>query len=374
MKEYDRAKIEKEIEKQLNEFKKNKKPTILLMGQTGAGKTSAALEYIFNDPRAKVGVGSKPCTQGITLFPGENINVYDSEGYEINKEEHYRNLIIDGFLKDPSKQGEDGIQAVWYFISGAGKRILPFDKSLIKEVQSMKYKLALIISKIDELSEEQLTDLKKAAQDVNVPIFQISTDEEIKDNEQLTDWNKIAKWTYDILPEIFRDRYIISLNKELAIKRKMVNEMIKNAALLAGGVGGAPMPWADGPVLLGIQGLMIYKILAAYNMNVSMGTMTTMLGTLGVSQAGRWICGQLLKLCPALGNVANAAVAATITFAIGKGIADLCEMQTAQMLAGKPVTIDLESILSSTKFIDDIMEQVDIHKDNIFDFLKNWVK
>ncbi len=373
MQEYKREDIEREIEKRINEFNAGKKPTILLMGQTGAGKTSAALEYIFNDPKAKVGSGAKPCTQGIEPFPGENINVYDSEGYELDRQEHYRKLIIDGFLKDPSKQGSDGIQAVWYFISGAGKRITDYDKSLITDVRKMGYYVALVISKIDEMSEDDLRDLKVAARQgmgSDVPIFQISTHPEIVSNEELTDWNKLAKWTHDILPEVFRDKYTLALKNGLEAKKEMVSKWIWAATLSAGGVGATPIPFSDGPVLIGLQGVLIFKILRAYNIPVAEGTITSMLAALGVSNAGRWLCGQLLKLLPVLGPAANATVAATITFSIGKTIDSLCQKQAEQMLKGEPVTIDVGKILSSTTFIDTVIKNMDVYKDEVINNIK----
>lgn len=363
MREYEKEDIEREIEKRINEFNAGKKPTILLMGQTGAGKTSAALEYIFNDPKAKVGSGAKPCTEGIKLFPGENINVYDSEGYELGRQEHYRKLIIDGFLKDPSKQGADGIQAVWYFISGAGKRITDYDKSLINEVVTMGYHVALVISKIDEMSEDDLRDLKAAAmQGLDVPIFQISKHPEIASNEELTDWNKLAKWTHDILPEVFKDRYVLSLKNSLKAKKEMINKWILAAAAAAAVVATTPIPMADAPILIGIQATLIYKILSAYNISVANGTITALLSSVSIANAGRWLCGSLLKIVPILGSAVNATVASSFTFAIGKGIDALCQKQAEQMLAGKEVIIDIDKILSSGDFLQTIKENMEAYK------------
>jgi len=363
MREYEKEDIEREIEKQINEFKQSKKPTILLMGQTGAGKTSAALEYIFDDPRAKIGSGAEPCTEGITLFPGENINVYDSEGYEIGRQEHYRNLIMDGFLKDSSKQGADGIQAVWYFISGAGKRITDYDKNLIQEVQSMGYKVALIISKIDEMSEDELKDLKsEAKKGLTSPVFQISTHPDIRDNEELTDWNGLAKWTADILPEVFKDRYVLSLKNSLKAKKEMINKWILAAAAAAAAVAATPIPMADAPILIGIQATLIYKILSAYNISVANGTITALLSSVSIANAGRWLCGSLLKLVPFFGSAVNATVASSFTFAIGKGIDALCQKQAEQMLAGKEVIIDIDKILSSGDFLQTIKENMEAYK------------
>lgn len=375
MQEYSQEKINEAVEEQVNEFERNnKKPSILLMGQTGTGKTTATLEYIFEDEKinAEIGNGAKPCTQGINFYEGENINIYDSEGYEIGKQEHYRDLIIDGFLKDLSKQGEDGIQVIWYFVSGAGKKITDYDISLIKEIQEMnEYKIALIISKIDEMSEEQLMELKRVAGiELNVPIFQISTDPSLRNNPQITDWERLPEWTWGVLGEVFQSRFVWALKGGLEIKQAQINKWILAAAASAAGVGAAPIPFADAPLLAGLQGLLIFKILRAYNVKVSTGTVTSLISSVGVSQAGRWLCGQLLKFIPVLGSIANATVAAAVTYALGKAVDILCQRQAKQMLSGEPVTIDVDAILGSKEFVEIVKTQFGAAQDHILDLIK----
>ncbi len=370
MQEYSQEEINNAAEAEVKRFlEENKKPSILLLGQTGTGKTTATLQYIFDSEKisAKVGDGAKPETIGIKFYEGEDVNIYDSEGYEIGKQEHYRELIIDGFLK---KQGLDSIQAVWYFISGAGKKITDYDISLIKEIQSMSYKVALIISKIDEMTLEQLTELKKVASiELDVPIFQISTAEPIRNNPEITDWDKLPKWTLSVLKPVFQSRFIFALKGSLEIKKQQINKWILASSAAAAGVGAAPIPFADGPILATGQAFLIYKILRAYNVRVSTGTVTGLISSVGVSQVGRWLCGQLLKFIPVLGSVANASVAAALTYALGKAVDALCQKQAKQLLAGEPVTIDVDKILGSSEFKDMVLSQFSDVKDHIMDII-----
>lgn len=202
---------------------KDKVKTVLLCGQTGAGKTAAGAEFI-PALKPKIGYGSEPCTKGINYFKGKTVNIYDSEGYEIGKQAHYRKLVINGFIKGRQPQGK--INGVWYIISGAGKRATDYDFELIKEISSAGYKVAVLISKIDEMSSAQLSDLKREVSKRNLPCFVLSNNTEIKGNKDITDWQKLLEWT-NALPEVVRrkstytddenERYI--LEADLAEKK-----------------------------------------------------------------------------------------------------------------------------------------------------------
>lgn len=168
--------------------------TVLICGQTGSGKTTIATEFVVPNAKVKIGNGAEPCTRGIQYFPGSNISIFDSEGYEIGRQKqiHYRKLIFDGFLKRPDKAHK--IQGVWYVISGAGKRCTEYDFDLIKEIRNLKYPVAVLLTKIDEMTSEQI-DAMKSSIPSKLPIFCLSSHALIKQNTDFTDWTKLEKWT-----------------------------------------------------------------------------------------------------------------------------------------------------------------------------------
>ncbi len=183
--------------------------TVLICGQTGSGKTTIAKEFISPNVKAKIGNSAKPCTRGINYFPGSKISVFDSEGYEIGtqKQIHYRKLIFDGFLKRPDKARK--IQGVWYVISGASKRFTKYDSNLIKEIRNLKYPVAVLLTKIDEMTPEQIDTMKSSIRP-KVPVFCLSSNALIKQNTSFTDWNKLEKWTLELPLYIRRKKTKVS--------------------------------------------------------------------------------------------------------------------------------------------------------------------
>jgi predicted GTPase len=83
------------------------KPNILITGATGAGKSSL-VNKLFGAGTAEVEEGHA-ITEGIHPYFSQdmNVNLYDSEGYEVDSDENYRyrdNVI--GFI-DERIAGED---------------------------------------------------------------------------------------------------------------------------------------------------------------------------------------------------------------------------------------------------------------------------
>lgn len=367
--EYSQERLEEELRKFQETFKK---PNILICGQTGAGKSSI-VNFIFKDKVADVSNG-EPCTIDITLYKGENVNIYDSEGYEMGKEEHYKEMLFDNFLCKEEHKGIDGdgsVHVVWYVINGAGKRITGYDALLLKRILDEKYKVCVIISQIDHLTESQLQGMINQAKTitsgfVNVPIFRTSTDKAAieyrdKNDQKLTDWDELVEWSIAQMPDMCKDRFASALKTGLKEKRERAFKRIAAAATAAAGVGATPIPFSDAFLLIPIQTALIVSVLQIYGLQVggNAGALGSLLTTLGIQNLGKAAAANLIKLIPVagplVGGAVNATIAAGFTTAIGKATDIFAYTQCEKAIDGKMPIVDISELLNSD-FMDIVMQ------------------
>ena len=130
-----------DYDKVLNKIRKNvKKPSVLVTGGTGVGKSSL-INRLFGMDVAKTGNG-KPMTDRITRYEPENYDVvlYDTLGYEVGEDKQqqfYKDVI--GFVKKANGQGDikKHVHLAWYCISAANKRVTPTDLDAIAALEGL---------------------------------------------------------------------------------------------------------------------------------------------------------------------------------------------------------------------------------------------
>lgn len=350
---------EKEIEKELFRIQnENKKANILICGQTGTGKSSA-INYVFDDNIADVSAG-KPCTRDTKLYSSEQINIFDSEGYEVGGEsqQHYSKILFDDFLSKRTGNNDDSIHLVWYAISGAGKRITDLDKELVEKIQKSGFRVCVILTKIDELDEEQFQAMTKTLKSTfnNIKYFTLSTkDKEIPELKAYTQWDELIAWSCEQIPDIRKTRFISALKDAIKEKHDQAQKIISLATAGAVATATSPIPWSDAPILTTVQAGMVASIALLYGIKIESSAITGFLSTAAVSNLGKSLAGNLIKLIPGAGSVIgaviNGGVAGSITFGIGAALNELLYKNALQKAEGKSPVFDLITILNGADFL-----------------------
>jgi uncharacterized protein (DUF697 family)/GTP-binding protein EngB required for normal cell division len=363
MKEYSPESVDREVAKTLQA---QKAPNILICGQTGVGK-SAAVNYIFNESVAMTGDKAEPCSEGITLFRNSTVNIYDSEGYEIDYEnqKRYEKLIFDDFLAQHRGNLEAGaVHLVWYAVSGGAVRFTDLDVKLVKRIKAEGFPVCVLLTKIDEMNEEQLNDMMRSlTRDMpGVDVFRLSIyarkDEGLA---KFCDWDKLTDWSYSRLPGVFKERFVQALRGRLDLKHKQATAVVATATTAAAAVGASPIPFSDAALLVPVQTGMIMGIAGIYGIHVGKAAISSIASSVGISALGKSVAGGLIKLIPGFGTIAgaiiNASVAGTITGALGGAFSELCYKQCKDSLDGNPPAIDIEQILTAPSFIAEVIKR-----------------
>jgi len=150
----------------------------VIVGQTGVGKSSL-INYLYGTNVAKTGVG-KPVTQN-GFHPinfelnGLPVCLFDSWGLEVGSYTQWMNDLEQEFKqRGVDEPADKWFHSVFYCIQAGGARIQDCDIEIINKFISEKYKVSVILTKCDQVSEEVEEALKKELQNRIVGLSIIS--------------------------------------------------------------------------------------------------------------------------------------------------------------------------------------------------------
>ncbi len=360
-------KFKAEMEDFLSKYDENEKPRILIAGATGCGK-STVCNLVFNREITKCGSG-KPITRGVKKLSIPNIPViiYDSEGYETgacfsecsdgaeDNCQKYSDIIMNAVR-------DEQIDLIWYCISASVGRVTDVDTSLIKQFRALKKPVAVVLTQIDVVPDEDCEELKKIiAQEVDGPdpdpdrkiaIFESTTDPEIKVPQGIPE---LHTWSFNNLMESRRDAFVISCCRGFDEKDKLAKKWIAAAVAAAVGASFNPLPFSDTLLITPVQVALNAKLLHLWNMMdfeklLEAGIVQTLMPVLGRSLAGN-----LIKFIPGagtvIGGVINASVASMLTYAAGMALNKSCRLIAEKQLSGSLTAAAVKEFLSSETII-----------------------
>lgn len=308
---------------------KAEKPTVLLVGRTGVGKSSI-VNAIFGENSAKVGAG-RPVTQHYNFYAGEFINIYDTRGWELGaeQEEKFRQ-DTEKFLTEQlnDEQKESTVDIIWYVLDAPGARFTDFDAELALTAFSGMHVL-FILSKCDVAHPEQTEALKQAIENSDIPnsigIVEIAANPQALRGRPAGEQfglQEIVNQTIKALPDAKKVVFAAAQGIDLNQKDSASKTVIRNYTFAAFGVGFTPVPFSDAAILFPLQLGLVVQLALIYEIEVDIAkSASSFMAEQVVISLGRGAAGRLLKFVPGagmiLGGTITGTVAATFTAAIG---------------------------------------------------------
>lgn len=310
-----------------------RKPTILVCGYTGIGKTSLIRAVCGNDivPEEKIGHG-KPMTQAFESYSNGFINLWDSKGFEPGDREKDFIAAAAKFVRQvqESQDAANHIHLVWYCIQGPGARVTAADLKLSCEIFSRKNEI-FVITKNDITKERQRDAITAELTANGIPGRQIVA----CDEGNAASLKKLIDLSLEMLPSAYHDAFINGQLVDLDKKADKAHLVIHGAATSAATAAGLnPLPISDAVVITPIQIGMIASLAAIYRLpaaGVKALVAPVLAEAIGVATAG-----SLAKLFPGIGQVIQSGVAFAVTEALGFCVMKYLHACCEASIAGVP--------------------------------------
>ncbi|GAB4134750.1 MAG: GTPase domain-containing protein [Planctomycetaceae bacterium] len=157
----------------------------------------------------------------------------------------------------------------------------------------------------------------------------------------------------ELLPDIYRQTFTTLddvMNSLKDLHERRAAPYITSAALMSATAAAVPVPWIDLPVVAGIQSDLLRRLGNLYDQPMDIQQFLKLSGVVSGPMFLRGMLRETLKIIPGVGSVANAALAFTTTYALGKA----CCWYFGEVLAGHaPTSDELKSVMA---------EQMDVAK------------
>ncbi len=199
----------------------------------------------------------------------------------------------------------DGVLLVFDAVAG----IRQSDVELYREIREAGKPVLVLLNKIDLIRERDRNSVVNDAEHklaTNVLAVSAKTGEGIAE--------QVIPAIVEMNPQI-----AVAIGRALpAYRRQASDRVIREATVVAAGIGLEPVPVVDLPLLVGHQLRMVLRLAAIYGESFSVRHARELIGTIAGGVGIRFVGEQAAKLLPGPGWLISAGFASGGTFAIGK--------------------------------------------------------
>lgn len=311
------------------QIKKMSPVNIMLIGKTGAGK-STLINSLFRENLATTGIG-KPITQSIEKITkrGVPITLYDTKGLELSAkiqktvEKEITATIKKSFKGDPKER----IHLAYYCINAAGNRIEQDEIDLMESVAKLVPVIVVLTQSLGENAEKLKNYIYSLGLNIKAVINVLAAPLYLGDimipEKGLAELLQIS---FRYLPEEVHNSFTNAQHVDIQKKVEAATRWANGYIATTFGVGFAPIPFADASILVPMQITMLAHITAIFGISMDKQRITSIIaaigGTGGATYLGRYIVSNVLKLIPGVGTVAggliSGATASILTTALAR--------------------------------------------------------
>lgn len=146
----------------------NARYNVAIVGQTGVGK-STFINYLYGEYVVKADIGRPVTKNGFhpveMEINGLPVTLFDSWGLEVGKHDQW----ISELSKELDKRGinqsaSEWFHSVFYCIQAGGNRIQDCDVDIIKRFIENEYNVSVILTKCDQVGEDEENAMKQTIQ------------------------------------------------------------------------------------------------------------------------------------------------------------------------------------------------------------------
>lgn len=319
---------------------------LAIFGKTGSGK-STLLNAIFAQALASTGIGES-LTKGLNYHRHAHgyLGIYDSEGFEMGTSGDTILAGLDRIIKTTNSGSIDQrIHAVWYVFRWSDRRFEAAQQSFVSAISALGLPVIVVMSQVPVIQREGKQQVHPDAivfaeyiESLALPTFgdgKVFLTNALPDSFSDTviyGLPELLDATYEVVPRAAQDALTAAQGVDGRRKKDAAIAVIKQATVVASGIGAVPIPVADAALLVPHQVAMIARITAIYGLPRSRSRALSIVGsailTGGATYAGRYVVTQLLRFVPGgfvAGTVISSTVAAALTRTIGFAWVKVCE-------------------------------------------------